>query len=409
LLETSKILCLFLPLLLSNTDNKKGLLFGLYIACCMASTIGVSAYILHSDRFRLIQSINGITRVQGVLEYANTMAVFCGIGIILSIYYIKKYESCKFANEIMLGVNGVCLIMTGSKLGMAAFAFSVVMVLCLKYKKIIPYALGALATAILYVALLFATGRENIILGSTLACRLIYWHDALKVILKNPFGVGVYGWQELQYKIQTANYSVKYVHNGFLQLALDGGILSFLGALLMVASGIIAAVRQYLKERKEISLHLLAILLLIATHSLVDIDFAYGAIWLSLGLALCFTKTEEIKINKRIVFILCLVFSVNSMFSKADNANRVEALAKEFSIAYINNDFETMHNLSKEWLAEAPRQQCAYDACFISLTALNKKDELNALYKTVSEINKSMNVLCKYLSQHQNIVLPGKD
>lgn len=409
LFEISKLSFLFLPLFLSDKNSKNGLLLGLYIGACMASVVGLTAYVLHYDKYELVRNIDGIRTVQGSIGYANTMAVFCGIGLILSIYYFRKNENYIFLNELLFGINGICLVMTGSKLGMLSLAFAIIIALCFKYKKIIPYVLGGLATAIVYVAVLFALGKERIILGSTLACRLIYWHDAISVFIKNPLGAGVYGWQGLQYKIQTANYSVKYVHNGFLQVALDGGILSFLGVVFILVTGMVTIANRYLKEQKEFYLYLLAILLLVSAHSFVDIDFAYGAVWLSLGIALSFVKRDEIKINKYIVFALCLLISANCIFAKVNNTNRAEMLANEFSVAYKNKDFEKMYKVSRAWVTEAPRQQYAYDAFYLSLASLNMQDELDALYKEADNINKTMNVLCKYLTQHQKIILPQRD
>lgn len=55
--------------------------------------------------------------------------------------------------------------------------------------------------------------------------RLLYYRDALPVILKHPFGLGYSGYFYTQSAFQTGLYTIKYVHNDFLQIALDAGIV----------------------------------------------------------------------------------------------------------------------------------------------------------------------------------------
>ena len=64
-----------------------------------------------------------------------------------------------------------------------------------------------------------------------------------------------------------------------------------------------------------------------------------------------------------------------------------------------------MYEISKEWIGFAPRQQAAYDAHYLSLVRLNKTDEIADLRESINKINETMNYMCKYLSEHKEIIL----
>ena len=157
--------------------------------------------------------------------------------------------------------------------------------------------------------------KEDIIIGSTLACRLIYWNDALKVIISHPFGIGIDNWQNIQYEVQSAAYTVKYVHNGFLQLGLDGGLIVLFGVLFLIGKGFFDIIIKYKNTKEDFYLYLLSILTLIVVHGFVDIDFAYGTIWLAMGIVLCFVNDGEFKINKIAFAILavCMLITILSI------------------------------------------------------------------------------------------------
>ena len=404
--EISKVTILFVTMFIAKEKDKQNLLKGLYLGCFFASFLGVIAYLFNITSYELIHNVNGERVIQSVFGYANTMAVFSGIGTILSIYYIKKNKNYAFANEVICGINVLCLLFTGSKLGIASLVFAVIVALCIKHPKIIKWIMIAFLLGILSVILLFIIGKEDIIIGSTLACRLIYWNDALKVIISHPFGIGIDNWQNIQYEVQSAAYSVKYVHNGFLQLGLDGGLIVLFGVLFLIGKGFFDIIIKYKNTKEDLYLYLLSILTLIVVHGFVDIDFAYGSIWLAMGIVLCFVNDGEFKINKIAFAILAVCMLITILSIPMQRENQAEKYSMQYSVAMKNNDYNYMYEISKEWISFAPRQQAAYDAYYLSLTRLNKSDEIIALHKKVSETNKTMNYMCKYLSEHKEIILP---
>lgn len=69
---------------------------------------------------------------------------------------------------------------------------------------------------------------------STVWGRLLYDKDGIRLLLQRPLGVGYLGWFYLQRMIQTGVYNVRYVHNDWLQIALDYGVPSALALLALL-------------------------------------------------------------------------------------------------------------------------------------------------------------------------------
>lgn len=233
---------------------------------------------------------------------------------------------------------------------------------------------------------------------------MIYWQDALKVIIKYPLGIGVHNWESIQYGVQAADYSVKYVHNGFIQLQLDGGILAFAGLALLIVYGYIGLIKKYVEQKNDLYLCLIAILTFIVTHSFVDINFAYGIVWFILGFILSFSRTEEVVKSKLVIPIILIAISMIAII--VPEKEYVNPYPIEYQQAYEKNDLEKMNDISAEWVENAPRHQAAYDARYYVLDKLKDSEGLIALQSQKEEVNKTMNGLCKYLTRHREIVLP---
>ena len=404
LYEGLKVALLFIGISVSKSEDKKTLIGGFYIGISIASAIGIIAYILGFDVHELVNSIDGTRVLQGAFGYANTMALFSGIGIILSLYYRSLNKDYKFIYECIFLINAIAFIMTKSLFGFVCLGIAIVFALYIKSKASRKYIL--ISTGVVAIVLLgiFLTGNEEILLRSTVASRLIYWHDALKVIIRHPFGIGVHNWESIQYGVQSADYSVKYVHNGFIQLLLDGGILAFAGLVVLVIYGYIGLIKKYTEKKNILYLCLTAILTFIVTHSFVDINFAYGIVWYMIGLILSFSRTEKVMKSKLVIPVIILVISMIAII--VPEKEYVNPYPIEYQQAYEKNDLEKMNEISAEWMKNAPRQQAAYDSRYYVLDKLKDREGLTALQFQKREVNKTMNGLCKYLTRHKEIVLP---
>ena len=404
LYEGLKVALLFFGISVSKSDDKKTLISGFYIGISITSFIGIIAYILGVNGFELVNTIDGARVLQGVFGYANTMALFSGIGIVLAVYYRTLNKDYKFVHECILIINVAAFLLTKSLFGFAALILAVLVTLFIRFKGSRKYILISAGIIAIVVLGIFLTDNEEVFLRSTVASRLIYWHDALNVIIRHPLGIGVHNWESIQYEVQTADYSVKYVHNGFIQLLLDGGILAFAGLALLIVYGYIGLIREYAEKKNELYLCLTAILTFIVAHSFVDINFTYGIVWFLLGLILSLSRTEKVMKSKLVLPIILIAVALIAII--VPEKEYVNPYPIEYQQAYEKNDLEKMNDISAEWVENAPRHQAAYDARYYVLDKLKDSEGLIELQSLKEEVNKTMNGLCKYLTRHKEIVLP---
>ena len=116
--------------------------------------------------------------------------------------------------------------------------------------------------------------------------RLLYYKDGLMMLLKKPWGYGTYGYYMIQRRFQTGStYFVKYIHNFFLQILLDGGVISGLlfGLLLLKTLYSLVWGRAFVAAKRQARLIGVSLLALIG-HAFWDFDlefsYAFLLIWL---------------------------------------------------------------------------------------------------------------------------------
>lgn len=197
------------------------------------SVIGVmlmTGCLLHKYAFfKEWVSVSG--RMNGSFQYSNTMALFLLLGIVSAEHLLGRGKRI-LQIVLALGVLG-----TGSRTAFVMLCgyllFSLV-----KYKGRNKYVLLAFMGALgaiwaitesggnLYSAGRFLKLSTN---ASTFQGRLLYWEDAVRMFLKHPFGLGYMGYFYLQQVEQTGVYSVRFVHNEWLQWVLDYGIVAGIG------------------------------------------------------------------------------------------------------------------------------------------------------------------------------------
>ncbi|NLY42906.1 MAG: O-antigen ligase family protein [Clostridiaceae bacterium] len=186
------------------------------------------------------------------------------------------------------------------------------------------------------------------LMGSTFASRLVYMQDGLSIILKNPImGIGPGGWMERQFIYQTAQYFVRYVHNGFIQLALDAGVGALAVFIAIIVIFYVHIIRKYKKTHEFYYFIILMIMTLIMLHSLLDIDMSFlsvnAIIAQCIAIAVedqskgCSTKTGLYKRYVKPAMVIFLVITVyyiigDISFQKAQQS-------------FINKDFKTAERM----------------------------------------------------------------
>ncbi len=230
----------FLPLLLytlclqqeTDTDN---ILESLPVFAAIMTVISVVG--MQFDATKALFSVAG--RLAGFFQYPNTFAIFL---LICQLLCLKKPEK-KLLDYLLIPVLLAGLLLTGSRTAfVVAVAANVGMLLVSSGKNLRKVLLITLGAVCLLGALLLLGGNSVLrryltisLTQSTFVGRVLYWLDALPLLLKYPFGMGYMGYFYAQQSVQTGLYSVAFIHNDFLQLALDAGILPcglFIAALI---------------------------------------------------------------------------------------------------------------------------------------------------------------------------------
>ena len=162
--------------------------------------------------------------------------------------------------------------------------------------------------------------------SSSLLGRILYYIDSLPVILKNPLGLGYYGYYFSQGSFQTGIYSLTFVHNDFLQIFLDIG---WIPGLMFVFVSLLSFFS------KKTNLTQKAVLFIILGHSLFDFNLQFICVFMTLMLTFDFEslKLFDLKIKDialKSVAALCCVFSIYfgavNLLYLSDNVYAVEKI-----------------------------------------------------------------------------------
>lgn len=213
-------------------------------------------------------------RLGGFFQYSNTMALFLLIGIILLCF--KKKKSKKTWIEIVFLTVGILLTGSRSVFFMLLVFFAL---LCMKERHMRKWLVllvgGIFITTSFYVWVTgdyqnigryFSTSPE----ASTLLGRILYNIDGLHLLSGHLGGVGYKGYFILQPMMQTGRYTTMFVHNDWLQIALDAGIITSIALTVAVLGSVVS---------KDNGLRNKIVLIAIAIHMLVDFDLQYFTIF----------------------------------------------------------------------------------------------------------------------------------
>lgn len=287
LLESFKYIWIFLFVLLyiqlSGANQRSVVNVVPYSAFVMAM-IGIVAYFIPF----LNNNYYSNQRLVAGFQYANTTALFFLIGIWMLL--CEKPISIHWQKYVMTIVMTIALLLTGSRTTLILFILAI-LVLAFKYRnrKLLAGLLCMVAGVVVYI---LATGNwDNIgriatisLQDSTLIGRLLYWQDALPLLWDHPFGMGELGYYYSISSMQTGVYSVMYVHNDYLQLALDlGWLVLFL---------YVGTVGYYLVKKKACFKNKV-LLILILIHGCMEFDLKYSVILLLILLLLSGKVTSE--------------------------------------------------------------------------------------------------------------------
>lgn len=215
-------------------------------------------------------------RLAGFFQYPNTFAAFLLLGMVILLFEEASPKQAGIGSVLLFG-----LVQSGSRAVMVLAIPAVLAVLLVRGSgKTVLWAAVAVACGLglgILVSNLMDSGSADRFLtasagSSTLLGRLLYWKDALPVIAAHPFGLGHLGYYFTQGSFQTGVYSVRWVHNGLLQLMLDIGWIPAIPA--------VWAVCRTVFSKKTGAMERVALLTLLA-HGLFDFDLQFVFMYLA--------------------------------------------------------------------------------------------------------------------------------
>ena len=156
--------------------------------------------------------------------------------------------------------------------------------------------------------------------------RLDFDRDALKLIAGNwLLGLGGGGWRAMYQSVQDYFYTAIIVHNNYLQVFVESGILGFISYTAMIISGLFTAFYSWLKASdKVLKIYaggLLCGLLALASHSAFDFDISFVSMALLLWVMFAAAADGKwtIKVNRSfgniVMIVICSVlFSMYTVY-----------------------------------------------------------------------------------------------
>lgn len=263
----------FLPVplylfVLMQSDDTEGIIARLPLTAAVMTV--VSAIGMQIPIFESFFSVSG--RLAGFFEYPNAFALFALTAELIAVSK-EKLRPLDFA---VIAVLIFGILYSGSRtVFVLAVLANAVLLFTLKSGRVKIFVAAVIgvfaASAAIYAAVSGGAGVFGRFLTislneSTFVGRLLYFKDALPLVLTHPFGLGYMGYYYMQQSVQTGVYSVMFIHNDFLQLLLDIG---WIPALLFAA----AIIKSIFFGKKPFYKRL--ILAVTALHCCFDFDLQF--------------------------------------------------------------------------------------------------------------------------------------
>lgn len=295
-------------------------------------------------------------RLSSIFRYANVF----GLYMLINILILKKISINKKIEFILEVLFLMQIVLTYSR---AIYILVLLVYIILGYKEykcnkkeIVFNILKVILVYVIY-SVFFKTQQvdriNNLGIGSSeFYARLLYYKDSINIIFNNIWGLGYDGYYNVVGKYATGFYKVRLVHNSFLQIGLNLGILGMMVYILLFF--------YYFKNNFNLEYYNI-IFLIIVLHSMIDFTLQFMFIYDILILLIYFknkniNKDIYIKNKFRILInsIVFLILTISlilfiSMYSlsKGDNYKSLkfykyntEALTNLAILEYKNSKFE---------------------------------------------------------------------
>ncbi len=287
------------------------------IAGCLMLILCTIGYFIPAVQSTLF--FNG--RLSGFFNYPNTCGLFFMLAIMKLTQQTDGLKKQFYYLQMALLLAGFAL--TGSRTGLVLLLFYLIVKaiflfvnrLLNKEESVIKFgditlAIGGvllLVIVLLYVVItrdVYGFGRlfRLSLSEKDLVERVLFWRDALPILKDHNLGVGYGGYAVLRPLYQSGAYVTRFVHNDWLQIAIDHGLIAgILFAVLIIR----ALVNKEDGGNKSL-------LCLLAAHLFFDFDLQFGCVmlWLIALLSLSGGKRIEIRLKKEKAGVLSSVLCI---------------------------------------------------------------------------------------------------
>ena len=239
-------------------------------------------------------------RLGGFFQYSNSLALYLLLGLHI-LAYVPRTSMVRFGRPVKLTAAGVlCLgiLLTGSRsILLIAIVWAVVTAIRKKElrKGVSIFVAGSLVFILIYACIRGSYQNIARILtiynkNSTILGRILYAKDGIRMLAEYPFGMGWQGYYRMQPALQHGVYTTRYVHNEYIQAALDLGVIP---ALLLIGYLALQLIKGKQDEAKK------GALLLIAAAALTDFHMQYLVIVMAAALCLDLGQDEKARKGKQ--------------------------------------------------------------------------------------------------------------
>ena len=382
--KLSTVLLYLLNLLQIESENRPKLLYTLPVC---AAFMSASTWLLGQIEGLYSRFFDIAGDLHGAFEYANAFAAFCMIAVIVAIFKPKK-------NKVIIVLDVLCaliccagiylsnaravILLTMGILVVCALYFIVSKLKTKKAKSILFGVIAVVGAATL--AIMFATGiastlTKKILSDGPFVERLLFWHDSFIYALHHPFGKGAYAFYYAQPQFQSAFYYAIDVHNDYLQMMVEIGIIPALCFIVLL-------VKQLFSKKTNVMQKM--IILALAAHSFMDYDLQFISLFVLL--LLCFHYSNEKKFtvkSKLIPAVLATgviafngVLGLSAFYNYTGNQLKSSNLYKNTSALLMlmqsSNDQQFGFDIANEILA---KNDCVFEAnhTLANIYAANQK------------------------------------
>lgn len=284
-------------------------------------------------------------RLESTLGYANVFAVVTAAGLAAAWQVYR--QSGRKVYILPAGIQLLGLLLSGSRAVLILSTAGAVLLLLMnvKHKRLVWGITAAMAILLAAITAGIVFGSNGLLRSISwnapeFALRRVYWSDGLSLWQKHWLtGIGGGGWA-----VMYPSVFVKYVHQQYLQVALDTGI----AGLLVFIAMILSALRAGLRRGREGWGSVLALVLFCA-HLAFDIDFAYPLVAGLLIMLLTEMEAEgykgrEIRRSGLLSVVTTLISSL-MLFGMAWTAAGYIEMAKGEAAMHRGDWERALHNL----------------------------------------------------------------